>query len=376
VLCDEEVEVAAGRAAVRGDVVSLFAQKAGAAERANLEWSGYPSGPSSTCLSVVFDEAFFELPVTTRACSLFNHVELNVGRPRCIPVVARQRYARSMRVRLEDGCRLFVEVAGFSHQPVDGKLVERPTLILLHGGPGLDHATFKLGMTDLSDVAQVVLYDHRGHGRSDRRTVEEWTLDMWADDVVRLCDALGIEKPIVLGNSFGGFVAQRYMGRHPAHPGKVVLSSTAARFNLASVLDMFERLGGTSVRAAAEAFWLNPTPEHTATYLAECGPHYTQTPGNLFQTIETIQNGKLFAHWNSTFEQTMDLREDLAKAVCPVLVLGGELDPVTPIESADEIAAHLPSGVVQYERFDGCGHGVFRDDPTRAFAVLREFITN
>jgi pimeloyl-ACP methyl ester carboxylesterase len=279
-----------------------------------------------------------------------------------------------MRVRLEDGCRLFVEVAGFSHRPVGGKLIERPTLILLHGGPGLDHATFKTGLNDLADVAQVIMYDHRGHGRSDWRSVDEWTLDMWADDVVHLCDALGIEKPIVLGNSFGGFVAQRYMGRHPEHAGKVVLSSTAARFDLAPVLDMFERLGGTDVRDAAEAFWHDPTPSNTATYLSVCGPHYTQTPGNVFQTIETIQNGKLFAHWNSTFHHTMDLRDDLTKAACPVLVLGGELDPVTPIECSDEIAAHLPSSVVRYERFAGCGHGVFRDDPTRAFAVLRDFI--
>ena len=72
----------------------------------------------------------------------------------------------------------------------------------------------------------------------------------------------------------------------------------------------------------------------------------------------------------------MDLRDDLTKAACPVLLLGGELDPVTPIESSDEIAAYLPCSVMQYERFDGCGHGVFRDDPARAFAVLRAFIAS
>ena len=65
-----------------------------------------------------------------------------------------------------------------------------------------------------------------GHGRSDRCPPEEWTLDTFADDVVRLCDALGIEKPIVLGQSFGGFVAQLYIERHPGHAAKVILSST------------------------------------------------------------------------------------------------------------------------------------------------------
>ena len=93
-----------------------------------------------------------------------------------------------MRVDIGGGVRLYVDVTGFGLVPVDGKMVERPTLLLLHGGPGLDHATYKLGLHELSDVAQVIVYDHRGQGRSDRRTTDEWNLDTWADDVVRLCD--------------------------------------------------------------------------------------------------------------------------------------------------------------------------------------------
>jgi proline iminopeptidase len=59
---------------------------------------------------------------------------------------------------------------------------------------------------------------------------------------------------------------------------------------------------------------------------------------------------------------------------CPTLVLGGELDPVCPIELQAEIAAALPREHVRFERFPNCGHGVFRDDPERGFALIREFI--
>jgi pimeloyl-ACP methyl ester carboxylesterase len=280
-----------------------------------------------------------------------------------------------MRVDIGKGVRLFVDVDGFGLVPVDGKLVERPTVVLLHGGPGLDHATFKLGLAELRDVAQVVVYDHRGHGRSDWRTSDEWNLDTWADDVVRLCDVLGIEKPIVLGNSFGGFVAQRYLGRHPEHPGKVVLSSTVARWQAAPAIAMFTKLGGPEAGAIAERFWNDPNDATRADYLRICGPLYTQTPGNIFETIATIRNSAVFSFWNSGQHQTFDLRNDLARAACPVLVLGGELDPVTPIAGSEEIAAALPDEWVQFERFAGCGHGVFRDDPVRSMAVLREFIT-
>jgi proline iminopeptidase len=228
----------------------------------------------------------------------------------------------------------------------------------------------------MRDVAQVVMYDHRGQGRSDRRTPEEWNLDVWADDVVRLCGALGIEKPIVLGNSFGGFVAQRYLGRHPDHPAKVVISSTVARFDHDAMFAVFDRLGGADAAAAARAFWGDPNETTRAEYARICGPLYTQSPGNMFEAIEMISTPALFAHWNSGEHNTFDLRGDLARATCPVLVLAGELDPVCPIAGSEEIVANLPADLVRFERFANCGHGVFRDDPDRAMAVLREFVTS
>ena len=159
-----------------------------------------------------------------------------------------------MRIEIEPGVRLFVDIEGPGLVP-DGPLMrEQPTLVLLHGGPGFDHSGFKPAFSRLTDVAQVVCYDHRGHGRSDRRPPHEWTLDTFADDVVRLCAALGVERPIVLGQSFGGFVAQRYLARHPDHAAKVVLSSTSPHLGLARKLAMFERLGGPAARAVAEAF--------------------------------------------------------------------------------------------------------------------------
>jgi pimeloyl-ACP methyl ester carboxylesterase len=280
-----------------------------------------------------------------------------------------------LRIDVGDGVRFYVDIDGLGLVPVDGKMVQRPTLVLLHGGPGLDHATYKLGMHEMRDVAQVVMYDHRGNGRSDRRTPDEWNLDTWADDVVRLCDALEIEHPVVFSNSFGGYVAQRHLGRHPEHPSKVVLSSTAARWDPGAVLEVFGRLGGDEAVDAARAFWTNPTTEHGATYHRICGPLYTQTPGNVFGAVEMIYNADMSPHWQHGEQQTFDLRPDLARARCPVLVLGGEHDPVCPITGSEEIVSCLPPELVQFERFEQSGHGVFRDEPERAMSVLREFVS-
>ena len=281
-----------------------------------------------------------------------------------------------MRIDIGGGVRLYVDVDGMGLVPVEGKMVERPTVLLLHGGPGMDHAGFKLGLNQLHDVAQVIMYDHRSQGRSDPRPTEEWTLDMWADDVVRLCDALGIDKPIVMGNSFGGMVAQRYIGRHPEHPSKVVLSSTVPRWDLKPVVEMFRTLGGDHSALVAQTYWLDPTDENLAEYLAVCGPLYTQTPGNMFTAVESVRNRLLSRHWASGEGLTFDTRADLAVAQCPVLVLGGELDPVCPITGSEEIAACLPPHLLQFERFANSGHGVFRDENDRAMRVLRDFIVS
>jgi pimeloyl-ACP methyl ester carboxylesterase len=280
-----------------------------------------------------------------------------------------------MRVDIGGGVRLFVDVAGYS-RPMAAerdRLLKRPTVLLLHGGPGGDHATYKGGLDALADIAQVVMYDHRSQGRSDRRPSDEWTLDIWADDVVRLCDVLGIEQPIVFGNSFGGMVAMRYLARHPQHPSKVVLSSTAARLDVDAITEMFRQLGGDEPAELARRFWTAPNPEVRAEYLRVCGPLYTQTPGNIFDG-PTVPAPEVSEHFINHIQPTMNLLPGLAAAACPVLILAGEMDPVCPMPGAEAIAAALPAEHARLERFARSGHGVFRDQPERSMKVLRDFI--
>ena len=135
---------------------------------------------------------------------------------------------------LVNGVRLFFDVEGGKLVPDGSAMREKPTLLLLHGGPGFDHTIYKPAYSALADIAQVIYLDHRGNGRSDAGPKESWTLAQWGDDVRAFCDALGIEKPIVLGVSFGGMVAMAYATRHPSHPGKLILISTEAKGDFVS----------------------------------------------------------------------------------------------------------------------------------------------
>jgi len=280
-----------------------------------------------------------------------------------------------MKILIEPNVHIYVDIEGMGLAPDNSIMREKPTLILLHGGPGYDHTSFKPAFSQLSDIAQIIYYDHRGHGRSDQHPINELTLDTLADDIVKLCDALGIIKPIVLGQSFGGFVAQRYIARHPKHPLKVILSSKPPNFILAKKLLRVERLGGFEARNAAKLFWTRPSESSYDAYQKVCRPFYSSvTPLNNNRSLRATFNGEILFRWINGEYQKMNLLPGLAHAQCSVLVLAGELDPVCPIDASHDIVAALPEQFVQFEQFPDCGHGVWRDDPDTAFLRLRQFI--
>lgn len=276
-----------------------------------------------------------------------------------------------------NGVRLYVDIEGAGLVPDGTAMREKPTLVLLHGGPGADHSLYKPAFSALSHIAQIVYCDHRGCGRSEDGPRESWTLAQWGDDVKGLCDALGIEKPIVLGTSFGGFVAQAYATRHPGHAAKLILVTTAAKFDFDEVYAAFSRIGGPEAGRIAEAYWSAPSPETRAPYHATCLPLYGRwvQGGGDWQSRMIARNDTGVRFNGPGNEQgRMDFRAALGQIACPVLVMGGELDPITPIAFSEAIVASLPPALTRFERFADCGHGIVGDDPDLAFRVIRDFI--
>src|SRR5262245_47289985 len=113
------------------------------------------------------------------------------------------------------GTRIFFDVDGAGLVPDGDRMIERPALFLLHGGPGGDHAGFKPTHASLDDVAQLVYVDHRGCGRSSDGNPADYTLDNNIDDLEALRDHLGLSRISLLGSSYGGMVALGYALRYP-----------------------------------------------------------------------------------------------------------------------------------------------------------------
>ena len=282
-----------------------------------------------------------------------------------------------------NGVRLFFDVEGAKLVPDGPTMRERPTLLLLHGGPGFDHSIYKPAYSALADIAQIIYLDHRGNGRSEDGPRESWHLAQWGDDVRAFCDAVGITAPIVLGASFGGMVALAYATRHPDHPSKLVLISTEAAgdTHLDRRVALFERFGGPEVGALARRRFFDadsPSDQAAADAWRKLAfPVYTRTPRDPNLGSRAVGRPEVARHFFAKpggESHGFDMFPDLHRIQCLTLVMGGDDDPMHPIESQADIAAALPAHLVQFERFANCGHGVVPDAPERAMALIRNFI--
>jgi proline iminopeptidase len=276
-----------------------------------------------------------------------------------------------------NGARLYVDVDGEQLTPDGAPMREKPTIVMVHGGPGADHSVSKPFFSQLTDLAQVVYYDHRGNGRSTGDDPSDWTLAQWADDLRGLCEALGIARPIVIGTSFGGFVALRYATRYPDHPAGLVLISTAAKMAFEEVYRAFERLGGPEIGQIARAYWEQPTEAGRALYRKRCLPFYQRRgSGAPDWASRVLWRDQTALHFNGPRGEhgRMDMRADLHRIPCPVLLMVGEDDPITPPVFSDVIHDLLPSGQCLYQRYAECGHGVVGDNPQEALAAIRQFV--
>lgn len=271
-----------------------------------------------------------------------------------------------------NGTRLWFDVDGPALVPDGSEMRSRPTVVLVHGGPGgWDHSYFKPDFAPLVRQAQVVYVDLRGHGRSAWGEAADWSFEACADDLRAFCDAVGVGRPIVFGHSMGGPIVLLYGARHPGHAAGIVVQSGFARFDIPRLVDGFRRIAGNAVaEIAGRDFSGEPvTDEESASVAAAFGPH---VPGQ-DQGARPRKNPELGAP-GMELVRRLDILDQLGRVTSPTLVCVGELDPVTPVGAAEEIVHALPDGIAQLEVIQGAGHWAWKDAPDRFWPIISAFI--
>lgn len=285
-----------------------------------------------------------------------------------------------MRVSVGD-IRLFFEVFGQEWVFTGSGFERRPVLIGLHGGPGLDGTKLRYQLQPLADVAQVVVPDQRGHGRSDHGTPETWHLSTWARDVKKLADALAIERPVVLGFSFGGGVAQHYASTYADDPAGLILVSTALSLpGRDETIERFREVGGDEAAEVHRRDLESPSEESAAEWARVCYPLLSRRsePDPLLEKLEAWrfehQSLDVNLHHSRRAKAT-DLRPALRAVRCPTLVLIGEHDPLIPMRQARAIVDAIADGLARLQPIPDAAHDLFVDAPERTLASIGEFLT-
>ena len=269
---------------------------------------------------------------------------------------------------------LYVDVEGPELTLADQALRRRPTIVVVHGGPGFDQGYLRPGLQQLASLAQLVFVDLRGQGRSGPTTVVSCTLEQMADDVAALCDHLGLTQPVIFGHSAGGFVALHLAIRHPGLAGGLILCHTAATLTPQpeSPPGPAERGGPQASAAAARLFAGDFSAEAGEAFSHWVLPLYAapgmeHIPAQLMAltSLDTDIAAYFFQHLAAGY----DVRRELPKVAASTLVLVGRHDWVCTPAAGRVLAAAIPGArLVELD----AGHFGFSEQP----AAFRHTVAN
>jgi len=248
-------------------------------------------------------------------------------------------------------------------------------VIFMHGGLGFDHQYFRPFVDPLADAAQVVYYDHLGHGKSDRPTdFSEITLERLSSDCDALATALGFDKFVLVGHSYGGFIAFDFAFRFPNRLAGLVFTCTAP--DLTS--GQRNPLGGTPAQADALArlpAGLNATDqEFRANWIAAVPLYYNNAspPAGVLDDVDrrTIYSA---AGANRGIEILggYDFVSRLPNLKTPTAVQYGAGD-IWRFGDNERIAKSIPGATLKY--YANSGHWPFQEEQSAFIADMRWFV--
>ncbi len=286
------------------------------------------------------------------------------------PGAAEAQRAQGM-LSLEDA-RLFYEVVG-TGDPI----------IVVHGGPGLDHAYLQPGLDALGTRNTIVYYDQRGTGRSGGDlTGESINLDAFVEDIDALRQTLGYERVTVLGHSFGALIALEYAFRfpeslralilmNPVEPGSRYRDQTAERQQSRSTAEDREEM---ETLTKSEAFLARDPATLSQIYRVAFRQVLRDREQidrlDLDLANATARNGQDVAALLGGSLGVVDWWDRLGEIETPTLVLHGRYD-APPIDMTRELAEAFPVGTL--EVLDS-GHFPYVEDRSGLLSAVSGFL--
>ncbi len=256
-------------------------------------------------------------------------------------------------------------------------------ILVLHGGPGMDHRMFGDYLDPLSQRYRLMLVDQRSQGRSDPTPPATWSLNQMARDVTNLARALGLQQYAVLGHSYGAFVALQHAVDFPGSAAATIVSSgiPSARF-LDHVERSLQAFQPEALREQVTSSWARErdvaTPEEVAALLhAQLPFHFANPEDPKIAEYEARTRGarnspQVLQYFARQDYGGIEVEDRLHTIPQPVLVLAGRYDRACSVAAAETIARGVPAARLVV--FEQSGHMTFVEENERYIAVVAEFL--
>jgi pimeloyl-ACP methyl ester carboxylesterase len=241
-----------------------------------------------------------------------------------------------------------------------------PPVLLVHGYVGDGPGTWRRQIEALSDEFTIVAWDGPGSGRSSDPP-ESWTLADFADCLAGFIDALALDRPHVVGLSFGGGLALELYRRHRALPRSLVLAGAYAGWSGSLPPDVVEhRLG--QVMKLADLPPKRFAGEVVPTMLSDTAP--ADVAERFAADVAEFHPSGLKTMARAFAEA--NLRDVLPSIEVPTLLVYGDRDVRAPLEVARDLHASIPRSKLVV--LDGVGHVSSVEAPERFNAEVRAFL--
>ena len=257
-------------------------------------------------------------------------------------------------------------------------------LLIVHGGPGMDHGYLLPGMEGLAQGYRLVFYDQRALGRSTGRVDSaSISIDRYLEDLEAVRASLEVERVYLVGHSWGGLLALLYALRYPEHVGALILMSSIEPGLRYRERMLENRRGRVTPEDAAVLDSLRATETlrngDPAAISLMFRTSFRSTFGDPAAADRlVIEFGDRTAHNGGTVASllmrplgTYDFWDELAAVSVPTLILHGEADPM-PAEMAEELNERI--GGSHLVILPGVGHFPYIEAPGETFAAIDEFL--
>jgi pimeloyl-ACP methyl ester carboxylesterase len=227
-------------------------------------------------------------------------------------------------------------------------------VVLIHGAAGRAEV-WSPQLTGLADVARMIAVDLPGHGATEGQGCQE--IERYAAWVTALLDALGVDRPVLVGHSMGGAIAQTLALGDAARYAGLALVGTGARLRvLPRILQLF-REGSALASDLVGSLSYSPLTPPGAVIEAERALH---------ETAVAVTLGDFHAC------DRFDLMGRLGDLRLPTLVVVGRDDRLTPPKFAAYLARSIPAA--RLVEIDGAGHFPQLEQPVAVNEALRGFL--